>query len=60
MTRRLARDKALVTGTSSGANVAAALRLAECPGPGKTVVTLLCNSGLKCLSTDRFLAGSAS
>lgn len=52
MTRRLAREEALFAGTSSGANVVAALRLAERLGPGRTVVTLLCDSGLKYLSTD--------
>jgi cysteine synthase A len=52
MTRRLAREEALFAGTSSGANVVAALRLAERLGEGATVVTLLCDSGLKYLSTD--------
>ena len=52
MARRLAREEALFAGTSSGANVVAALRLAERLGPGRTVVTLLCDSGLKYLSTD--------
>ncbi|MGD8279006.1 MAG: cysteine synthase family protein [Gemmatimonadota bacterium] len=52
MTRRLAREEALFAGTSSGANVVAALRVAERLGAGATVVTLLCDSGLKYLSTD--------
>lgn len=52
MTRRLAREEALFAGTSSGANVAAALRVAGRLGPGATVVTLACDSGLKYLSTD--------
>ena len=54
MTRRLARDEALFAGTSSGANVVAALRVAEQLGPGRTVATLACDSGLKYLSTDLF------
>jgi cysteine synthase A len=54
MTRRLAREEALFGGTSSGANVVAALRVAERLGPGATVLTLLCDSGLKYLSTDVF------
>jgi len=54
MARRLAREEALFAGTSSGANVATALRVAERLGPGKTVVTLLCDSGLKYLSTDLY------
>lgn len=60
MTRRLAREEALFAGTSSGANVVAALKVAERLGPGKTVVTLLCDSGLKYLSTDLYQAGPAS
>mgnify|MGYP002084874037 CR=1 FL=1 len=52
MARRMAREEALFAGTSSGANVVAALELAKRLGPGRTVVTLLCDSGLKYLSTD--------
>ncbi|MBK8233226.1 MAG: pyridoxal-phosphate dependent enzyme, partial [Candidatus Eisenbacteria bacterium] len=52
MARRLAREEALFAGTSSGANVVAALRVAERLGPGATVVTLMVDSGLKYLSTD--------
>ena len=54
MTRRLAMEEALFAGTSSGANVVAALRVAERLGPGRTVATLICDSGLKYLSTDLF------
>jgi len=52
MARRLARDEAIFGGTSSGANVVAALQVAEGLGPGATVVTLVADSGLKYLSTD--------
>jgi cysteine synthase A len=52
MVRRLAREEALFAGTSSGANVVAAIRVAERLGPGATVVTLMADSGLKYLSTD--------
>jgi cysteine synthase len=52
MTRRLAREEALFAGTSSGANVVAAIQVAQRLGPGATVVTLMCDSGLKYLSTD--------
>jgi cysteine synthase A len=52
MTRRLAREEALFAGTSSGANVIAAIRVAERLGPGARVVTLMADSGLKYLSTD--------
>jgi cysteine synthase len=52
MARRLAREEALFAGTSSGANVVAAIQLAQRLGPGKTVVTLMADSGLKYLNTD--------
>lgn len=54
MARRLAREEGLFAGTSSGANVLAAIQLAARLGPGRTVVTLLCDSGLKYVSTDVF------
>jgi cysteine synthase len=54
MARRLARDEALFAGTSSGANVVAALQVAERLGPAATVVTLMGDSGLKYLSTDLY------
>jgi cysteine synthase A len=52
MTRRLAREEALFAGTSSGANVVAAIQVAKRLGPGAKVVTLMVDSGLKYLSTD--------
>lgn len=52
MARRIAREEALFSGTSSGANVIAAIRVAERLGPGAKVVTLMADSGLKYLSTD--------
>ncbi|MBZ5706072.1 MAG: cysteine synthase family protein [Acidobacteriia bacterium] len=52
MARRLAREEALFAGTSSGANVVAAIRVAERLGPDAKVVTLMADSGLKYLSTD--------
>ena len=45
MARRLAREEALFAGTSSGANVVAAIRVAERLGPGATVVTLMMRLG---------------
>jgi cysteine synthase A len=60
MARRLAREEALFTGTSSGANVVAAIRVAERLGPGAQVVTLMVDSGLKYLSTDLFRSGPAA
>jgi cysteine synthase A len=56
MSRRLAREEAIFAGTSSGANVVAALRLAERLGPGATVATIIVDSGLRYLSTDVFRA----
>ncbi len=52
MTRRLAREEGIFAGTSSGANVVAALRVAERLGPHATVVTIMVDSGLRYLSTD--------
>lgn len=52
MARRLAREEALFAGTSSGANVVAALRVAQRLGPDAKVVTLMGDSGLKYSSTD--------
>ena len=54
MTRRLAREEGLFAGTSSGANVFAALRVAERLGPNATVVTIIVDSGLRYLSTDLY------
>jgi cysteine synthase A len=54
MARRLAREEGLFAGTSSGANVVAALRLAERLGSQATVVTLLVDSGLRYISTDLY------
>ncbi len=52
MARRIAREEALFAGTSSGANVVAAIQVAKRLGPGVKVVTLMADSGLKYLSTD--------
>lgn len=54
MARRLAREEGLFAGTSSGANVVAALRVAQRLGPQATVVTLMVDSGLRYLSTDLY------
>lgn len=54
MTRRLAREEGLFAGTSTGANVLAAIRVGERLGPEATVVTLMCDSGLRYMSTDVF------
>ncbi len=54
MTRHLAAEEALFVGTSSGANVIVANRLAQRLGPSSTVVTLLVDNGAKYLSTELF------
>ena len=51
MAIRLAREEGLFAGTSTGANVIAALRLAERLGPGATIVTVMCDTGMKYLKT---------
>ena len=47
----LLADEGLCLGLSSGINVAGAIRLAEHLGPGTTIVTILCDSGMRYLST---------
>lgn len=49
--RRLNAEEGLCLGLSSGINVAGATRLARQLGPGHTIVTILCDSGLRYLST---------
>ncbi len=50
MTRRLAREEGMLLGISSGANVWAAVKVAQELGPGKRVVTMLCDTGERYLS----------
>jgi len=52
--QRLAREEGMLIGTSSGLNVAAALRLARELGPGKVVATVAVDTGLKYLAGDLF------
>ncbi|ODP36648.1 cysteine synthase A [Sphingomonas turrisvirgatae] len=49
--RRLMAEEGLCLGLSSGINVAGAVRLGRDLGPGKRVVTLLCDTGFRYLST---------
>jgi cysteine synthase A len=53
MALRLAREEGLFAGTSTGGNVIAALRLAEQIGPDATIVTVMCDTGMKYLKTYR-------
>ena len=52
MALRLAREEGVFAGTSTGANVIAALRLAEQLRPGATIVTVMCDTGMKYLRTS--------
>ncbi|HXY69745.1 MAG TPA: cysteine synthase family protein [Gemmatimonadales bacterium] len=54
MARRLASEEGIFAGTSSGANVVAALRVAGRLGRGATVVTIMVDSGLRYLHTSLF------
>lgn len=54
MARRLTKEEAIFAGTSTGANLVAALRVAKRLGSGATVVTLACDHGLKYISTDLY------
>lgn len=51
-TRALAKYEGIFAGFSSGANVAGALELLAGDFKGKTVLVVMCDSGLKYLSTD--------
>jgi cysteine synthase A len=53
MALRLAREEGLFAGTSTGGNIIAALRLAKQLGPNATVVTVLCDTGMKYLKAYR-------
>ncbi len=54
MARRLAAEEGLLAGTSTGLNVAGAIRLAVELGAGRTVVTVACDTGLKYLAGDLY------
>lgn len=51
MALRLAREEGLFAGTSTGGNVVAALRLAKRLGPGATIVSVMCDTGMKYLNS---------
>jgi cysteine synthase A len=56
MARQLARTDALFAGTSTGANLVAAVKVGRRLGPAATLVTVVCDSGLKYLSTGLYAA----
>lgn len=53
-TRRLSRHEGLLVGISSGANVHAAIQVAQELGPGKKVLTFLCDAGQRYFSLEQF------
>ena len=53
MTHRLAKEEGILAGLSAGANVAISAQVAAEIGPGKTVVTLICDSWERYLSQDK-------
>ena len=54
MARKLAKEEGIFAGTSTGANICASLRIAERLGPGKTVATIIIDSGLRYISTPLY------
>jgi cysteine synthase A len=54
MKQQLARSEGLLVGISAGANVHAAVKLARELGPGKNVVTILCDTGERYFSLDTY------
>ncbi len=55
VSRRLAREEGILTGISAGANVWAAMQVAKRPGnEGKVIVTIICDTGERYLSTALF------
>lgn len=54
MARRLADLEGIFAGTSTGANLCAAIRLGRKLGPEATIATVMCDSGMKYLSTPLF------
>ncbi len=60
MARRVATAEALFAGTSTGANLVAALDVAARLGPTATVVTVMCDSGVKYLSTALYKDAAAT
>ena len=54
MSKRLARDEGLLVGISAGANVAVAAQVARELGPGRRVVTILCDTGERYFSLDEY------
>jgi cysteine synthase A len=58
-TRALARSEGILVGISSGANCAAAVRVARELGAGRTVLAVFCDTGQRYLSTTLYDEGGA-
>ena len=56
MARKLARSDALFAGTSTGATLVAAIALGRRLGKDATILTVMCDSGIKYLSTPLYAA----
>ncbi len=56
MRQRLAQEEGLLVGISAGASMCAAIELARELGPGKNVITVLCDTGERYFSLDAFFA----
>ena len=54
MAKLLATEEGIFAGTSSGLNIFAAIEIGKELGPGKTVLTVACDSGMKYLTGDLF------
>ncbi|MBP2629258.1 MAG: cysteine synthase [Firmicutes bacterium] len=52
----LATKEGILVGYTAGGNVAAAIKLAQTAAPGTRIITILCDNGMKYLSTDLFKA----
>ena len=55
MCQRLARKEGIFCGGSTGLNVVAAIELAKEIGPGKRIVTLGCDNGMKYLGSHIYM-----
>jgi cysteine synthase A len=61
MARRVAREEGLLVGISSGANLEATRRIAVRPEfQGKTIVTILCDTAERYISTDLFVSDDSA
>ena len=52
--KRIAKEEGMLVGISAGANVFAALQIAREMGPGKNVVTILCDTGERYISMEKY------